>query len=115
MLELKSAKGDRAQHYQNLNDWSRNGYPAREMLGKFWQIDAYTYDEALGQLPPEYCPGGFRWIEYLTGDISATFIRVGGDYWCGYTDKTSTKPGLLINTVTKRMIEGARRSAQRVS
>ena len=57
MLELKSAKGDRAQHFANLNDWSRNGYPAREMLGKFWQIDAYTYDEALGQLPPGILSG----------------------------------------------------------
>ena len=85
MHQLPSAKGNTAQHYANLNDYYRNGYPAHQMLGKFWQIDEDINDYALCELPPEYCAAGFRCIERLTGSIAATYQKIGDGYWCSMT------------------------------
>ncbi|TGR74738.1 DUF1419 domain-containing protein, partial [Mesorhizobium sp. M1C.F.Ca.ET.193.01.1.1] len=66
------------------------------MLGKFWKIDHETYREFEDLLPPRYCAGGFRMSERLTGDIAATFVRVGNEYWCGFTDLSTTPPTHLV-------------------
>jgi len=102
---LKSARNDRTQHYANLNDYTRNGYPAEQMLGKFWQIDEAIFDYALGELPPIYCHGGFRCCERLTGDIAATYLQVGGGYWCAMTDLTSTRPEQMVRVISKLISE----------
>ncbi|RWI47561.1 MAG: DUF1419 domain-containing protein [Mesorhizobium sp.] len=96
MHQLPDAKNDRDQHYRNLNLWQRLEEPASCMLGKFWKIDEATYDEFENLLPPRYCAGGFRMSERLTGDIAATFIRVGQDYWCGFTDLNTTPATHLV-------------------
>jgi len=101
MIQLKSARGDRTQHYANLNDYSRNGYPAHQMLGKFWQIDEDIYDEFLGMLPPVYCAAGFRICEHLTGSIASTFQKIGNDYWCSMTDRSTTTPEFMFSHIAK--------------
>jgi hypothetical protein len=105
MLQLASALGNSAQHYDNLNRYHREGQPAHWMLGKFWQIDEAIHDYALEELPPDYCVGGFRCIERLTGDIAATYLKVGPGYWCAMTDLTSTKPELMIKVIIRAMLD----------
>ncbi|WP_181176972.1 MULTISPECIES: DUF1419 domain-containing protein [unclassified Mesorhizobium] len=96
MQQLTSAQGDSDQHYRNLNLYQRLGKPAESMLGCYWQIDekAYHFFEAL--LPPRYCAGGFRLSERLTGDIAATYLKVGAHYWCGFTDLGDTPATALV-------------------
>lgn len=89
-MQLKSARGDRTQHFANLNHYSRNGLPAQSMDMHFWQIDESIYWEFLEMLPPIYVTGGFRMCEHLTGDLAATFIEIGGHYWCGYSTRAET-------------------------
>jgi hypothetical protein len=113
MMMLRSAKGDPAQHYANLNDYTRNGFPARWMLGKYWQIDEAIYWHFLEMLPPETVDHGFRMIERLTGDIAATYLEIDGDYWCAMTDRTSTPPDKMVRAIRKRGI-GTRRWLPRV-
>ena len=62
------------------------------MLGKFWQIDEDISDEFLEMLPPIYAAGGFSMCERLAGDTTATFQRIGGQYWCSYANRTTTTP-----------------------
>ena len=107
-MQLESAKGSFDQHYQNLNDYQRNGYPAHLMAGKFWQIDEQIYDEFLGMLPPVYCPGGFRMCENLTGDIAATYLKLGSHYWCAMTDHVVTPPKLMVAVIGRAMFRMAR-------
>lgn len=101
MYQLPSARDDRTLHYVNLSRYTREGKPAEWMLGKFWQIDESLYDEFLSMLPPRYCTGGFRMSERLTGEIAATFVQVGGQYWCGFTDLTTLKPEKLVSHISK--------------
>jgi hypothetical protein len=108
MMMLRSAKGDRTQHYENLNAYTRNGFPARWMLGKYWQIDEAIFWEFLEMLPPETCENGFRMIERLTGDIAATYLKIDDDYWCAMTDLTTTRPDKMVRAIRKRGI-GTRR------
>lgn len=105
MFQLKSARGDTTQHYANLNDYTRNGYPAAQMVGKFWQIDEKIYDHALEELPPEYCAGGFRCIERLTGDIAATYFKLGGGYWCAMTDLDVTHPAKMVKAIVRHLMK----------
>jgi hypothetical protein len=95
--QLKSAVGDRSQHFANLNHYREQGLPADTSLGNWWEIDAAIYEEFLELLPPEYCWGGFRLIEKLTGSIAATYLKLGDRYWCGYTDRDQTQPSHLVN------------------
>lgn len=104
MFQLPSAQGDRTLHYVNLNRYSREGQPAEWMLGKFWQIDENIYDYALGELPPVYCPGGFRCIERLTGDIAATYLKIGPYYWCAFTDLTTTQPAKMVAHISRLLV-----------
>lgn len=97
--QLKSAAGDRKQHFENLNHYTGHGECAEAMLGRFWKIDETIYDEFLGALPPEYCTNGFRLIEKLTGDIAATYLKIGGDYWCAYTNCDTVTPAHLSQVI----------------
>lgn len=108
MLQLPSARGNSPQHYANLNRYHREGQPARWMLGKFWQIDEAIYDYALGELPPVYCVGGFRCIERLTGDIAATYLKFGADYWCAMTDLSSTTPAKMFAVIGRALLDRAK-------
>ncbi len=99
--QFPSARGDRTLHFENLNRHHRKGRPATWMLGKFWQIDTQIYLEFLDLLPPIYCRGGFRLCERLTGDIATTYLKVGPDYWCGYTDLTSTRPEKMLSHISR--------------
>jgi len=108
MMMLKSAQGDRTQHYENLNAYTRNGFPARWMLGKYWQIDEAIWDEFHEMLPPEYCDHGFRMIEKLTGDIAAAYLRIDGDYWCAMTDYDTTPADKMVRAIRNRNV-GTRR------
>jgi len=103
MKQLKSAMNDQTQHYANLSDYTRNGYEARHMLGAFWQIDEEIYDYFLSVLPPIYCQGGFRLSERLTDDIAATYLRIGADYWCAYTDLHMTKPAKMVSHISRML------------
>jgi hypothetical protein len=91
MQQLKSAAGNRSQHFANLNQYQT---PV-QALGNWWQIDEAIYDEFLEMLPPAYCVGGFRMIERLTDNIAATFLKVGDRFFCGYTDCT-VSPGVML-------------------
>lgn len=86
LQQLPSAKGNRTQHYKNLNHYSNNGLPAVSMERKFWQIDEALYWEALEMLPPVYVRGGFHISERLTGNIAAHFFKIGPHYWCAELD-----------------------------
>lgn len=97
MQQLPSARNNRSQHFANLNLYRDIGIPAHKMLGMFWEIDEQIYDEFLNILPPAYCAGGFRMIEKLTDDIAATYLKVSGRYWCGYTDREQTSAAHFIN------------------
>lgn len=101
MLQLPSARGDRRQHYLNLNLYKMELQNADWMLGKFWQIDQEIYDEFLNLLPPIYCAGGFRLCERLTRDIAATFVKVGNDYWCAFTDLQDTQAGKMVAHIAR--------------
>ncbi|RWH52253.1 MAG: hypothetical protein E5V72_01395 [Mesorhizobium sp.] len=100
MLQLPSAKDDRRQHYLNLNFYQEY-VPAHWMLGKFWQIDAQIYDEFENMLPPRYCSCGFRMSERLTRDIAATYLRIGNDYWCGFSDLQDTPADKLAAHIAR--------------
>jgi hypothetical protein len=52
-------------------------------------------------LPPEYCAGGFRMIEKLTGSIAATYFKIGDRYWCAYTDREVTEPHRMLNHIAR--------------
>ncbi|WP_287228348.1 DUF1419 domain-containing protein [Mesorhizobium sp.] len=104
MLQLPSALNDRRQHYLNLNQYKMELQNADWMLGKFWQIDREIYDEFLNLLPPIYCAGGFRLCERLTGDIAATYLRVGSDYWCGFTDLRDTQAGKMVAHIARLLV-----------
>lgn len=86
--QLKSARGDRSQHFANLNHYQAEGVRAHTMEGKFWQIDEDIFDEFLNVLPPNYVSGGFRMIEKLTYDLAATYLKVGDTFWCGYCNRS---------------------------
>ncbi|MGO7308735.1 hypothetical protein ACCS91_33310 [Rhizobium ruizarguesonis] len=101
MQQLPSARDNRSQHFANLNQYRNEGFPAVKMLGRFWMIDETIYEEFLNMLPPAYCAGGFRMIEKLTDDISATFLKIGPHYWCGYTDRETVEPHRLLNHIHK--------------
>lgn len=92
MQQLPSAKGNRSQHFANLNQHREEGFPAEDMTNRFWEIDEDIFDEFLNLLPPIYTTAGFRLIENLTDDITATFFKVEGRYWCGYTNTTDILP-----------------------
>lgn len=96
MHQLPSAKGDRTLHFKNLNRWQTDGYPAHQMLGKWWQIDREIYREFEDMLPPYYCASGFRMMERLTGDISATYLKVGADYWCCFSNLQETNAAKMV-------------------
>lgn len=97
MQLLKSAMENRSQHFANLNHYRDAEIPAETMLGMWWEIDEAIYDEFLNMLPPAYCTGGFRMIEKLTGDIAATYLKIGDRYWCVYTDRDQTTPSHFLN------------------
>ncbi|WP_287094880.1 DUF1419 domain-containing protein [Mesorhizobium sp.] len=101
MLQLPSALNDRTLHFVNLNRYQREGQQAEWMLGKFWQIDAQIYDEFLNLLPPRYCSCGFRMSERLTRDIAATYLRIGNDYWCGFSDLQGTPADKLAAHIAR--------------
>jgi hypothetical protein len=97
--QLPSARNNRHQHFENLNEYNKFCFPAEQMLGRFWMIDRDIFDEFLEMLPPAYCVGGFRMIEMLTGDIAATYVKIGDHYWCGYTSFKKTTPHTLIKHI----------------
>ncbi|WP_202361536.1 hypothetical protein [Mesorhizobium sp. 131-3-5] len=74
------------------------------MLGKFWQIDNKIYDEFLNLLPSICCAGGFRLCERLTGEIAATYLKVGPHYWCALTDLSSTKPEKMVALIARQLV-----------
>jgi hypothetical protein len=98
---LKSARGDRSQHFANLNQYRERDQPAATMLGMWWEIDEAIYEEFLNMLPPAYCTGGFRMIEKLTDDIAATFQRVGDRYFCSFTNRETVEPHRMLNHITR--------------
>ena len=81
---LPSAKGNRDQHYANMNYYNTKGDPAISMKGKFWQIDAEIHDHFLEMLPPRYVTFGWFMLENLTDNVALYFTRFDNDYWCGY-------------------------------
>lgn len=101
MQQLPSARDNRSQHFANLNHYRDHNLPAYRMLGMFWEIDAAIYEEFLEMLPPAYCAGGFRMIEKLTDDIAATYIKIQGRYWCGYTCRQTLEPPRLLNHIRR--------------
>lgn len=101
MQQLPSARGDRTLHFKNLNRYQTDGYEAHLMVGKFWEVDEKLYWEFLELLPPEYCAGGFRMIEKLTGSIAATYFKIGDRYWCAYTDREVTEPHRMLNHIAR--------------
>lgn len=85
---LPDAVANDEQHYANLNHYRTMSLPAITCVGKFWQIDARTYEYFLGMLPPVYVPGGFRMIELTVNDVACHFFQFGDVYWCGFTHCT---------------------------
>jgi hypothetical protein len=100
--QLPSARGNRHQHFQNLNAYTRAGLPATAMDMRFWQIDEAIYMEFLEMLPPVFVTGGFQMCEKLTGDLAAYFADVGGHFMCGICSRAEVTKlyGRMVKAIT---------------
>ena len=52
-------------------------------------------------LPPIYAAGGFSMCERLTDDITATFQRIGGQYWRSEANRATTTPEKMYAHIAK--------------
>lgn len=84
------------EHFERLNRWTKDPeylashtgpgrYDFGALVGQKWEIEEKTYWYFLEVLPPVGMKGGgFYMSEFLTGDITSYYSKVGNKYFHEY-------------------------------